>query len=70
MGGAGRCKLKQAGMVDVLRAGPVVVPTGGAKVRLHACLSEPVSIKDVSGNIKGIMSFSKELLLCDNRRLL
>ena len=46
MGGVGRCEVKQAGMVDAFRAGTVVVPTGGTKARLHAFLSEPVSIQD------------------------
>ena len=70
MGGAGRCELKQAGMVDTFRVGTVVVPTSEAKARLHACLGEPVSVKDASGDIERVMSFLKELLLCDGGRLL
>ena len=57
-------------MVDTFREGTVVVPPSGAKVRLHVFLSEAVSIKDASGDIKGVMSFLKELLLCDSGRLL
>lgn len=48
----------------------VVVPASGAKTRLHPCLSEPVSVKDVSGDLKGVTSFLKESLLCNGGRLL
>ena len=51
MGGTGRCELKQARTVDVLKEGTVVVPASGAKTRLHGCLSKPVSVKDASGDL-------------------
>ena len=70
MGGTEKCELKQARMVDVLREGTVVVPASGAKARLHACLSKPVSIKDAFGDLEGVMTFLKELLLCNVGRLL
>ena len=30
-----------------------------ANAKLHACLTEPVNVKDVFGDIKGVMSFPK-----------
>ena len=65
-----RWELKQAGMVDVLMEGITVLPTSGAIASSHACLSEPVSIKEASGDLEGVMTFLKELLLCNVGRLL
>ena len=50
--------------------GTNVSPTSGARASSHACLSKPVSIKDVSGNLEEVATFPKESLLCIVGRLL
>ena len=50
--------------------GTNVLPTSRARASSHACLSEPVSVKDVSGDLEGVATFAKESLLCSVGRLL
>ena len=57
-------------MEDVLVEGTNISPTSRARASSHACLSEPVSIKDPSGNLQGVVTFAKESLLCSIGRLL
>ena len=51
-------------MEDVLVEGINMSPTSRARASSHACLIEPVSVKDASGNIEGVATFTKESLLC------